>query len=512
MVFAEKLDFLMKLTSTTNKCLGDLLSIHQSQISRMRSGSRGIPGNSEYIRIMAEHFASQCTQDFQRSALAEALGRPPLRLPVEKNVLSIILSEWLIGAATDGGEKAELYLRNYGKFNLSHENNPEDALPMNKTENTEDIFVYYGNSGKRAAVLAFLGYMMDQKEPQEIDVNCDENLEWLEEDPDYIAKIQQYMSSLAEKNFTCRRIVAPVNDLDYAYASLRFRWLPLLITGRVLSYYYPRLRDAVYHRMLIVARGKAAVFSITTGRSSESRLTFYIKDPGIADTLDAEFEDYLSMCTPHMSTTSAKQNMERFANRFTEVDTVAFPCIQRSNSLSFVTMPEQLASSIRTDSPAKQKIFANQYAKRVEAFQNVVQEHSFTDIIYLARPDEVSSGQAKILCADVFDAVPNAYSVDSYILHLKNILRIMETYPNYHLMITDRKEKFLSYICVKESHRALLIRESDPHTVLEISERIMVSAFCELVHRAISSERTDGPLRTENAARIRETIRQLETF
>lgn len=511
MVFAEKLDFLMKLTSTTNKRLGDLLSIHQSQISRMRSGARGIPGNSEYIRTMAEHFAARCIQDYQRSALAEALGRPPLRLPVEKNVLSVILTEWLIGTVEDGGEKAELFLRNYKALSVNGDGSGGEICGSEKGR-SGDIFVYYGEAGKRAAVYAFLGYMLEQKEPQQIDLSCDENLDWMESDPDFIEKVQQHITSLAERGFTCRRITGPLNDLDYTYSSLKFRWLPLFISGRASSYFYPRLRDAVYHRMLLVAPGKGAVLSSSTGRTVQNRMTFFIKDPEVADVLDAEFCDYLAMCAPHMLCFDVRQNPERYVNRFTEFEELSFPCVQRSNSLSVVTFPASVAATVKADSPLEQKIFMDAFIKRTEAFKAAVREHPYTDAIHLATPEEIMAGEVRMPYAVPLGAVSNVYTVETYLLHLRSILWHIEHMPNYHVVLTEKKDEQLSFACVKESHKALLVRAGDEGTVIEVTEQNLVSAFSEVLHRSLINGRPDEAQRKSNTMRIRELIRRLETI
>ena len=60
MEFSEKLSFLMKLCETTNKQLGEVLGLDPSQISRLRSGRRGMPGNGEYLQRISQFFAERC--------------------------------------------------------------------------------------------------------------------------------------------------------------------------------------------------------------------------------------------------------------------------------------------------------------------------------------------------------------------------------------------------------------------------------------------------------------------
>lgn len=500
----------MKLTSTTNKHLGNLLSIHQSQISRMRSGARGIPGNGEYIRIMAEHFASLCVQDYQRSALAEALGRPPLRLPVEKNILSVILAEWLMGTVEDGGEKAELFLRNYRAFTLSSTKEMAEGEFAVDSARSGDVYVYYGDSGKRAAIYAFLGYLLELGEPQQIDISTDEGMEWLLMDGEFAQKVQEYMNILSNLGFTCRRIVGPMNNLDYTYSALKLRWLPHYISGHATSYYYPRLRDCVYHRTMLVSPGKGVVFSTSVGRTPRSKVTFFVKDGAVANAFEDEFQDYLTMCVSHMAIYDIRQTPERFMERFIECECLKFPCIQRSNSLSTVTMPSAVAASIRLESQTTQRLFMDAFVKRVETFKAVLKERPFTDVMYLASPEEVASNTVPIFAALTVDGAPRYYTVETYLLHLRSILWYIEHVPNYHVVLMDKKDEQLSFTCVKENHCVLLVRESDPYSAFEVAEANLISAFSELLHRELESGRPDMTQRRLTIARLREHIRQLE--
>ena len=97
MQFKDKLDFLMKITQTSNKELAKGLSVDPSLISLLRSGKRKQPHNPQRINHMADYFASRCNADFQRNALSEMLGQTMLRSPMPQDALSSCLSRWLRG-------------------------------------------------------------------------------------------------------------------------------------------------------------------------------------------------------------------------------------------------------------------------------------------------------------------------------------------------------------------------------------------------------------------------------
>ena len=64
---------------------------------------------------------------------------------------------------------------------------------------------------------------------------------------------------------------------------------------------------------------------------------------------------------------------------------------------------------------------------------------------------------------------------------------------------------------IKESYRAVLVRRGDPYRVIEVTERNMVSAFSELLHRSLGDMAPDSE-RKDKAARIRDLIRRLEAI
>ena len=78
MKFCEKLDFLMKLTNTTNSALALYTKLDPSHISRLRRGQRNTLRNTGSIQLMAAYFARNTKADYQRKALADVLKTTPL--------------------------------------------------------------------------------------------------------------------------------------------------------------------------------------------------------------------------------------------------------------------------------------------------------------------------------------------------------------------------------------------------------------------------------------------------
>ena len=95
-------------------------------------------------------------------------------------------------------------------------------------------------------------------------------------------------------------------------------------------------------------------------------------------------------------------------------------------------------------------------------------------------------------------------------LHLQNILRLMEEYENYYFVPIQDKEIQDYNLFVNESGMALLIRTSPPITILEIRRPEMVVAFREHLLRKAEAVGYDGIRKEKIRLKLRALIRELQ--
>ena len=493
MEFSEKLTFLMRITDTTNRELGETLGIHQSQISRMRNGTRGLPGNVNYVSQMAIFFAKRFRDDYQRSALAEAMGRPALLLPASLDVLALSLNEWMNGAYAESRSQNETALGS-GKSDTGIEG--------------RGTYVYFGDRGKQQAVRAFLGHILQTGKPLRIDISSDESLNWMVSDFAYVGELQSFFPKLTEQGCTCRRIVGPLSSLDYSYASLTLRWMPFYISGRVEPYYYPRLRDALYRKTMLVAGGEAAVFSSSTAGETQNSPCFFTTDAELVASVEREFSAYLSMCVPHLGRRSNEIEPKRFCSCISEFWRMPTPCLMQTPGLSAITTPPELLRGMKLPEPFGLPLFREQFLQQSELFEEGLKEWVVVDIMKLAEVDEIRNGLVPMYAMQGLSA--NAcYSAAQYKRHLQNILRLACQYPNYRPVIQKPRWDELWLLAVKEGQRALLIRSSNPDSVFEVTERDLLSSFGELLRRSVPNEIESRQLSGEAMERIEDCIKKL---
>jgi hypothetical protein len=69
------------------------------------------------------------------------------------------------------------------------------------------------------------------------------------------------------------------------------------------------------------------------------------------------------------------------------------------------------------------------------------------------------------------------YSPQEYLLHLQNIIKLLETYQNYHVFIQDKKAMEHLVIYAKEETGVIIAKYEFPQVFFGLNESNMTSAF-----------------------------------
>lgn len=495
----EKLVFIMDLTKTSNRVLAREIQVDPSLISRLRTGSRGIPRNPDHFKAMAPYFAKHCTTDYQRMALAEMLGiRPALTMKTDQ--LTELIYYWLCGDT----DEVDRFMRTFESVYVTAEDTGPVTNPDNLSINNS---IYYSNEGKRSASRAFYQHLLTLEKPCTIFLFSDETDDWILEDCDFTYSLLDWALNLLHRGFHLCHISPPVNSADQAFESL-IRWIPIYMTGQVDAYYYPRIRDNVHRRTLIVAPGEIAMLSNSMAGRSSSYATILTSNPRLTQAYGMEFHDYLSMCRPLLNIyTSSYQ----FKQCFTQFWATNGTCIQKVTSLSAESAPPELMENCfkRTKNEDLKRL-GSLYLDELQMIGKDCENHEFIDICYLASPEEVRAGSVPIALTYGMNTEPACYTPETYVLHLKNILHIMEQYDYYHFIPFEEKQKEAGIIMVKEERLALLVRISDPFTVFEITQPDITELCREHLHRIADRLGNTNSCRANTISKIKKLIRELQ--
>lgn len=505
MQFYEKLIFLQNLLQITNRMLAHELQVDPSLISRLRTGARGVPRNREHLKTMSSYFARRCNTEYQRKALSDVLGIKQA-LTAQEESLADILYCWLSEESTDGVGR---FMRTFESLDVEDKGSVGSSAPYNPSA---DNAVYYGNDGKRAAVRALYQHLRSLESPCTVYVMTDEADNWITEDYEFYQELQSWWMGLANLGFYFCYIAPPVSPVDLAFESL-IRWIPVYMTGQAAAYFYPRLRDQVHRRTLVVVPGRIALISNSMAHQTTATATILTSDQRLTQTYLAQFQDYLSMCRPMLHTYTTHESLMHCFTRFLSMEGAR---IQKVPSLSADTAPPELIARCmehmtQPDLDKLQRFYLQEFNHLKENRDN----SEFIDITYLASADEVRKGTVPILLSYGSDSSPLYYTPETYCLHLKNILHILETRDHYHFIPIGKDRKAGSTLMVKEGQKALIVHRSHdahdfPLSVIEISQPEIVQLCQE--HLLLFADRIGyaDRYRIKIMSQIKERIKELQ--
>ncbi|MCR4805022.1 MAG: hypothetical protein K5981_05145 [Clostridia bacterium] len=279
-IFSEKLDRLMTLTGTTNSMLARALNFDTSHISRIRRGERGVPRKQPFIEPAGTYFARKIREPYLISAAEELLQCGSGQWPGETDAAAKMLTGWLSDDAA----------------NLPRESAKGDrsiALP----EETDSFF--FGNAGKRKAVLLFLDRALAEGASARLTLHSDENMSWLTEDRAFLDTWMQKMAQILRAGGRVRIAHSLSRDITEMLQAIR-GWMPLYMCGHIEPFYCPRIRDGIYKRTCFILQGKMAITSLSIGEETEGMGNVLITGRTMVRALEKEQGNFFALCRPVM--------------------------------------------------------------------------------------------------------------------------------------------------------------------------------------------------------------------
>ena len=499
MQFSDKLNFLIQITQTTNKELAAELSVDRSLISLLRNGKRGLPRKREQAEKMALFFARRCTAEFQRHALSEMLGQAVLRSDMPPEVLADYLEKWL----SDDSDIVSRMIDSMAARPICTGARQSYGIPAPSPGRTD---FFYGEEGRRESMRRVMEVIREMDAPGSILVASDDNMDWLLSDYPMTRHVQADLIQAIEEGFTFHQIMPAMNFASRYAEALQF-WLPLYSTGKMHVHYYPRLRDNLYRHSITIVPGRCVQFSTGIGMGSGS-ITLFSTDPELVRAHTEQFQEQLDLCCPAlMAHTDARKAMSLFLRFLSTPETT----IQMVNPLSINSAPRVLLECcIRDAGNSRWESVFRTYLQEIPHFEERLSQGPYIDMARLSTAAEVRSGR-------VFVGSPNAaypdhprYTPETYVLHLKNILRLMDTYENYSFLpIRDITPPEYN-LFVNESGIALLVRNAAPFLMLELHRPQLVMACKEHLFRKAEHTGYDGIQRTRTRMELNALIRELQ--
>lgn len=501
MPFAEKLSFLMHITQTSNKELAAELSVDPSMVSLLRTGKRKLPKSSSLAKKMAFFFAMRCPAAFQRQALSEMMGLASISPNLPAEALASSLESWLQGERGI----ADTILSGIQALPVQPEQVPAPFSAPAPVSAGQTLF-FYGEEGRREVMTRVMQEIRNLEAPGRVLTAVDDNLEWLLSDYLMTKKIQADLMEVMERGFTFYQIMPPMNFINRYTESLQF-WLPMYATGRMKIYYYPRLRGNLYRHSIIVVPGRCVQYSASVGLGSTSDITMFSTDPQLVDAFEKQYQEHLALCRPSLNVhRDPKDSIPCFLEFFSrQGDTIQFV-----NSLSINSMSRELLERCiqEADHPGWAQTL-RMHLDELPHFEQRLGLEPYIDMCHLATAEEVRAGIVPVAAPIQAHTGQPYYTPETYCLHLKNILRLMERYPNYSFLPLHEKDTPDFDLFVNEGGMALIVRTSQPIMMLEIRRPTMVIALREHLLRQADGIGFEGIQREKVRIELRALIQAL---
>lgn len=506
MEFYEKLDFLMKLTGTTNSALALNTKLDPSHISRLRRGQRNALKNTTSIQSMAVYFARNCKEEYQRKALIEVLKIDPQTADFKE--IADAIAVWLKEKKPDEIASVRNFIDLFSKYNaekkVSESNcrENEDNIPC-----TTDVSVYYGVKGKRQAAIHFLTAVVEQKKPQTLLLFSDEATDWMTADKEFAAKWVCLMNRVLGNGNRIKIIHTVSRDLDEMLHAIH-QWMPLYMTGLIEPFFYPKKRDGLFKRTLFISPGVAAVSSNSLRSSIERAANIFTKNDEVIRACTEEFNEFLRQCKPLLHVYTANEREAYFANLMAfEKENGRY--LLKTESISLLTMPENAAQTILSRIEKADVDLKDLREQRKKQFLENVKENSYTEIIHVFDADQVKQGNIKVSFSEMLLGGATYYTLDEYIAHLEYLVKLLRENEHFHIHLIREIE--LNYmVIVKEDVGAIVAKTSSPPVALVIKENNLSAAFWGFLSHMVQENDYLYPDNEKTAEKLLDYIEHLK--
>ncbi len=464
-MFAGKLDFLMKVTDTSNSTLARALSFDSSYISKIRRGVRNCPSDKDFEEKTAAFIARRINDPDTLRAVTEVVS-PGIALPSDPDSRAGIIAEWLRSTSVTGKADLTDFFSELSHISIDNPSmRTTDAVSREHKYKEKNCLVFYGNEGKRDSVIYFLQKILNEYNGTEpLLLFSNENMNWMLESHKFASEWQDLLIRILRKGIRIRIIHTVRRNLNDMMGAIR-KWLPLYISGNIEPYYCPMLRDNIYKRSLFVASGLIALTSTSIGEDTDGMGNILFEDKKTVSAYEREYLNYLSYCKPLMKIYGNLTGKEFISVMNDIFNTSGSIQIAGSNPL-FLLIPDKYLKSIPSDITDGIKDLRGRYLDLLG--KGITVKELFT---------APSEGLKE---ANIWPGIKIEYTEETQKDHFKAVKDLIERYPNYEPFIgTVDFDRIVIFVAEYEK---VVVMTSAP-AVFEIYEENICAAITEYINR-----------------------------
>jgi hypothetical protein len=343
---------------------------------------------------------------------------------------------------------------------------PEETVDIGITQSTQTE--YFGRDGLRKAVLRFL-YAAWSEKAELLLLYSDEDQEWLTGDKDFLMRWASLMSACV-KNGTRIKIIHNVDrDLSEMTDAIK-NWLPLYMSGMVESWYSTRTRNPRFSHTIFLCPGKACIESFHPVGTNAQAVYHYYVDRKILEVCRSGFDSMLEASGPLLKIPASI--IYKGDSDITIIQ----------NGLSVATMSEELVRSFNEPS------LYEEWKTLQDALLFRLKKARVNECVTLANDEILFSGKVRI--EQLFGVRELFYTPEQYAMHLRNIIRLSETYTGYPFCALP-ETPFPNMKVMVANDTACIIHAKRPELSFGLNHPLVCRAFRSYAESLMEQHKVD---------------------
>ena len=479
MLFGQKLDYLIKTFNSSNSKLARAIRVDPSLVSKWRRGNRTPAPDSPHVPLIISYFLNMNALPHQKDALMNVLRSA---YPTINDFGSVqarkAVAEWLLtteDTAGSGHVPPPVGVHSIGINNMlakmSMLSNISDTVDGMTPQANPDITikpgeqgsyeVFKGLEGKRQAVMNFLSLIMSSPRPLELLLFSEEDLAWLVGDPEFFMNWGRVLRQVLLSGHKVT-IIHHVNRDPARIMSVIDQWVPLHLTGRLESYYYPKYTEKVIKSTLFIARGMAAIIAVTPENGHDTDYTFFHRDPLVIRLAEENYLAFLLTCRRLVQIYKSR-NMDEYNREICAIEEGAGFLYVLRNGPTSLTMPVGLYTKLLegmglSANEKKERLALHQ--KRTANFNRNLLLYRYREFINIeAFETNLTDSEHSYNGLELFNDQAVRCGAADYIEHISHIIDLLKKYDNYEVILfklheIDNAQKM--YLTVKEDASIIL--------------------------------------------------------
>ncbi len=465
--FSERLEQTMSLSGISNSQLSRLINVDASLISRYRSGVRMPKANTETAQRLSDVLFHRIKSNNNLSALSGIMDFPTSE--IDESFFSTWLYDFdvLHDTVSSAAEKLLDTFDSYRAYSGTDLTGIAQTIPKELITDTKEV--YFGNAGLQNAVIRFLAAAIENHVPR-LYLYSDQNVEWLFGDNTFRLRWAALMSACI-KNGTRIRIIHNIDrNLNEMIGAIS-GWLPLYMSGMIEPYYCRMAVSGRFSHTIFLCPDIACIEACHVVGTENDGFYRYHTDPEFLNIFHREFTQLMKGSDPLIKFKLPDPS-----------DNASSDIHMIQNTLSFATMPDSLVDAF-SDTALYEK-----WRSAKDVLYDLLEKKQIYEYVSLASEKDLTGGLVTIeKTSGIRDY---GYTPSQYALHLQNMIRLAERFPNYHICVLP-ENPFPNIRILSGKSFVSISHAMNPALFFTFTHSLLCNAFTAYTTMLKESSKTD---------------------